>query len=329
MAAELFDMTKYLQENMLLSGTYVINGAQGAGKTSLMKALAITDWRYHGAERKALAQQHIDELNKLDSSYNLTCPAHLYWDRSLCVLNAKPYFMSWQVDISQIGLPDGKLPTQYFPKYSFVVQDEYESLLDNREFKQNAALKRNIFDRAKYARHNQMTIIFAGQVLDRGDMNIRKLATDVFYIYEQKHIYALESLESYKMRLKRHDYMQKKGFAKNVAKPVRQNKVIATEWTFSWIKSQMRNQAEEMKSFDIKIDTDSFYKLCKFRFDGDIRRHYNSFEGEAYHLYGIDDYYVKEPTSNMLDRNSVNNFNIRTPRKYEIVVDAQKEEAKQ
>ena len=50
-----YTFTEQLKEQRMPSGFFVIAGQQGAGKTSLMAAITITDYLYHGRV-KALAE---------------------------------------------------------------------------------------------------------------------------------------------------------------------------------------------------------------------------------------------------------------------------------
>lgn len=317
-----FDFTSYLKANPLPTGTYIVNGGQKTGKTGFMVAVEKTDWSFHGATRKALAEQHIAKLNAIPQTpkYDLHCPEHLYWSRSNVILHSKPLLQTHRCDISKMALPDAKYVTQYFPRYSFIIQPEYESLLDSREYKKNEGLKNNVFGLVKYAGHNFMTVMLDGQSFDRGDIYIRRLATDIFYIIKFELIYEEEPTELYHKRVERAKKYYKLGFTKSYKKPAKRQRCIGAEWTFTWIKNQVRNHIVELREEGVEASYSDYFKLCKFRFEGDdIRKCYNAFEGEAYFLHGIKDYEVESQLDYSLDRQSVDMFNKAVPRKYEQI----------
>lgn len=322
MREQLFDFTAYLQNNMLPTGTYIVNGGQKTGKTGFMVALEKTDWVYHGAERKAAAEHHIANLNALpqEEPYNLHCPEHLYWSRSNVVLHSKPLLQTHRCDISKMALPDVNISTQYFPRHSFIIQPEYESLLDSRKYKENTELKENIFALIKYAGHNFMTIMLDGQSFDRGDIYVRKLATDLFYIIKQDFLYEDESLRDYKQRVSKAKDLYRLGYTSRYKAPQRLRRCVGCEWIFTWSKNQQMNHAVELRENGIEINTSDYFKMCKFRFHGDdIRKCYNAFEGESYFLENIVDYNVENHFVQALDRESVTNFNKEVPRKYDKI----------
>lgn len=304
---------------MIPTGSYVVTGRQKGGKTGLMVAIEKTDWSYHGAERKALAEDHIKELNAIEQEnpYNLHCPAHLYWSKSTVVLCSKPFLKTHRCDISEMAMPNSKFKTQYFPRYSFIIQPEFDKLLSSRNYKDNSELKEEIFDMVKFEGHQFMTIMMDGQTLNRGDIIIREHATDVFFIFSQKKLYEDEPLEAYKKRIDRAKQMYRLGYVRTYKAPVRRRKCIGAEWIFDWTQNQIKNHINEIKADGIDVQYTDYYKLCKFTFIGDdVRKCYNAFEGENYFLEGIEDYFVEPHLENRLDRETVALFNKKVPRKY-------------
>jgi hypothetical protein len=267
----------------LQSGVHVIIGPQGCGKTSFGMALACEDYRWHRDDRLAEARKEVAKMQAVDASYNsLRVPACPYRTRTRLFLpNGKP---TYHIDISQFGLPEGQADVQYLPKSTFVFCDEIDSFMDSRRWQED---KQYITDGFKYVRHHDITFVGDAQCFDKIDISIRRLTTDIYYITSKKDY-----------------YNQPKWWAKLVPR-ARERKIIRTEWRFIHVKQQLMSNAQQLKSLGIETPVSSYFRKCKFVYEGDIYSQYNSYSGAPYWYNGIKIYEIEEHPHNNLTRAGV------------------------
>lgn len=260
-------------------GVYLIAGPQGVGKTSFMNALISIDFKYHGAERLAMAQAEIDMLNKI--GYNLKVPPCAYRTRSKLFLpNGKP---TYHTDISQFGLPGRRPGVQYFPPYTVIGCDEIDSFMDCREWNKNASMKADIIDAFKYIRHHDIVFLGDLQSFSKVDAAVRKLTTDVIYILRKKDVYGK------KRRLSR------------------KKTLLRTEWEFIWVKHQQAENAESLREMGIDVHEKNARK-CKLIYEGNIYQQYNSQSGKPYWYRGIKQFTVEKHPENVFSPEGVEKY---------------------
>ena len=141
--------------------------------------------------------------------------------------------------------------------------------------------KANVIDAIKWCGHNRLTFIGDAQVFARLDAAVRALATDQWYVLSRRDFYEDED-------------GRPRPWWRLLFRKKPQHRVIRTEWTFLWIKNQMKVQAAELRTLGEVIDTAEYVRKCKFVYYGNIYERYNSESGRAYWLKGIIDYYVEE-----------------------------------
>lgn len=294
-----YTVDEELREHMLPSGFYVICGRQRAGKGSLGAAVMDTDCTYHCAERLSLAQHQIDELNAIPQSepYNLHLPDFPYRSKNRMLLG-EDYRPTYHIDVNQFALPDGQKNVQYLPPYTLVHCEEIDAYMNCRSWDKASVEKANVIDAIKWLGHNDLTFIGDAQVFGRLDAAVRALTTDIWYILGRRDYY---------------DKGNRKGFFRRRESP----KIVRTEWTFLWIKNQMKVQAVELKSFGELVDGADFVRKCKFNYYGNIYCRYNSKSGRAYWLKDIKDYTVETHPDESPTREAVNDYCMRNTRRAE------------
>lgn len=276
-------VTDEFVDKMLPSGVYIIVGPQGVGKTSLMMAIMSTDFKYHGAERIQDAQADVAALNALpqEHPFKLTAPACAYRTRTKLTLpNGKP---TYHCDVSQFGLPEGQKDVQFFPKSTFLGFDEIDSFMDCRKWQQD---KQSIIDGLKYIRHQNLVFLGDAQNFDKIDAAVRRLTTDLFYVTGKHDVWVTHK------HLFRH--------------PTRE--LVATEWTFYWVKQQQVANAAALKSKGFDINEQSFVRKCKFIYQGNIYRQYDSLSGKPYWYNGLEKYEIEKHPTSGLTRDGIKQF---------------------
>ena len=95
------------------------------------------------------------------------------------------------------------------------------------------------------------------------------------------------------------------------------HRVIRTEWTFLWIKNQLKVQANTLKSLGEIVDESEYVRKCKFVYEGNIYDRYNAESGRLYWLQGIKDYFVEMHPSEIPTRDAVDDYCKRNARRAE------------
>lgn len=281
--------TEELKEQRMPPGFFVIAGQQGAGKTSLMAAITITDYIYHGNERLDEARAEINYMNAIDSSWQLHAPPLAYRGKDVLHLDPRRGVDTLHIDIRQFGLPGGKLNVQYLPPGTFLNFPELDADLNCREWS-NTPME--IIDAIKWLRHQDLTIMADMQSFYRGDKALRELTTDLWYVVERKDKYERVKWWS------------------------RRKKLVSTEWTFIWSKPQQNAALNEMLGKELPPKVEKTLRkclaegcrICRFRFEGNIYERYNSNSGKAYFYSGLDDFYVESHTPGDYRRESIEAF---------------------
>lgn len=297
-----FTVDVELRRNMLPTGFYVICGRQRAGKGALGTAVMDTDCTYHCTERLIKAQAEIDELNAIqqEEPYNLHLPDFPYRSKNKMLLGAD-YRPTYHIDVNQFALPDGQNNVQYIPPYTLVHCEEIDAYMNCRSWDKASVEKANVIDAIKWLGHNELSFIGDAQVFGRLDAAVRALTTDIWYLIKRKDFYEDdEKISPWKALFRRPEH-----------------RVIKTEWTFLWIKNQMKTQANELRTFGEMIDTAEYVRKCKFVYYGNIYERYNSKSGRPYWLKGIKDYYVETHPDDTPTREAVDDYCKRNARKAE------------
>lgn len=257
--------TDELIEKRMPFGFYVLCGAQGAGKTSLATAIMITDFEYHASERFESACKEVDELNRIDNTYDLHYPKSTYYSREPIALQGdiNNGYYTQKLDISEFGLPSDTWHPKYLPKSSFVFFPELDIDLSCREW---TKIPPEIMQAIKYVRHIDLTILADMQVFDRLEKGSRLLATDIFYVLRKNDKYKKYHWWS------KHKYLS------------------ATTWHFLWIKPQILEQARALKNYGVSIPVENYFKNMKFIFNGNIHEKYDSYSGAAHWRLNISDF---------------------------------------
>lgn len=293
-----------LRRNRLKPGAYAVTGPQRSGKSSWCVAAMDIDCRHHCEERLELAEDIIDNLNSLNQkdSYNLHLPDFPYRSNYEAILGPDDT-PTYHTDIPQFALPANQKNVQYFPPYTVVFADEPDSHLNCRSWEKNKEEKAHIVDAFKLVGHNFITWLGAVQVLSRLDAAIRTLITDNIFIIKKKDYYAEDNNKKSIWNLK----------------DERTKTVIKTEWTFLWIKHQIKEQAKELNSFGLNnlaeyIKVEDYVKKCTLVYYGNIYDHYNSESGQPYWFNNIEDYKVERHPSQSMTKEAVKDFCKRNTR---------------
>lgn len=286
-----------LREHMLPTGVYEIGGHQRVGKGSLGCAIMDTDSTYHGAERLALAQEFVDELNAQDD-YNLVLPEHLYYSKNKMLLTPD-YIETYHVDVLDVALPETK-DDMHFAPYSMFHLEEADAVMNARTWATGAEKKANVIDGEKWSGHHHLVILLDGQVHQRFDAAVRSMVTDRFFVYRRRDYYS--------------DDVPRKWwqFAHKD-----ENHVIRTEWKFLWIKNQLYQQATEMGKFGEFFKPEEYIKKCKFVYEGNIYERYNPNSGQKYWLKDIEEFACAPHPEDNMTRAAVTDYCERNARNAE------------
>ena len=247
------NLTKQLKKSPFPPGLFVINGCQGAGKTSCACAILRTDYKYWHKWRykqgKALAREFYEKNNiKLDVSETL------YFSSPSFVLDNRRGIKTWSIDLEKLGLPNDDHDVQYLPRGSVVFLHEVDVLAYCRDWQK---LDRYLRLLAKYCRHNLITIIFDLQEGGALDKALRDLVIDKYFILGSG--------------VKRFLFFWKR-----------------QTWEFYCIHNQNANALKEIASLEGKLNISDIAERGKFRVWGDVFDYYNSYSGVPYFLYGIE-----------------------------------------
>lgn len=289
-----FTFDQELREHMLPTGVYEICGHQRVGKGSLGCAIMDTDATYHGEERKALAQEFVDELNAQDD-YDLDLPENLLYYSKNKMLLTPDYVPTYHVDVLDVALPETE-DDMHFAPYSMFHLEEADAVMNARTWSTGAEKKANVIDGEKWCGHHNLTILIDGQVHARFDAAVRALTTDRFYVYRRRDYYSDDEPRKW-WQFKRDP-----------------NHVIRTEWDFLWIKNQIYQSAEELNKFGDFFAKDEYIKKCKFVYYGNIYERYNSKSGQKYWLKNIKNFACASHPEDNLSRKAVNDYCNRNAR---------------
>lgn len=289
-----YTFTEQLKEQRMPSGFFVIAGQQGAGKTSLMAAITITDYLYHGRERLDEARAEIEYMNAIDSSWQLHTPLLAYRGKDAVHLDPRAGVDSLHIDITRFGLPGGSLDVQHLPPGTFLCFPEIDADLNCREWTKTPM---EIIDAIKWLRHQDLTIIADMQSFDRVDAALRELTTDLWYVIDR-----------------RDRYERVKWWSKR-------KKLASTEWTFIWLKPQQNAVLRDVLRNDLTPHVEKMLRkcladgsrICRFVFEGNIYERYNSHSGKAYFYRGLEDFYVESHVPVDYSRASVEAFSESNP----------------
>ncbi|MDE6293828.1 MAG: hypothetical protein K2L88_04315 [Clostridiales bacterium] len=181
---------------------FIVDGEQGAGKTSFVVSLFRLDYKYQNRKMLEIAQSFIDEQNAIYARENRTLPKdkrikylelppHLYFSSINIALygrlnpNYDPENESdrrrhthW-INVQRLGLPNSEYEVQYFPYGSVVFIAEADLQLHSHDWQQISKYLRVLL---KYVRKNALTVIFDLQVNSELGKQLRELATDLITI---------------------------------------------------------------------------------------------------------------------------------------------------
>ncbi len=259
---------KELKENPLPVGFIIVEGIQGAGKTSLITALLSLDFKHWGKRRLEWAQYHINDINK--QGHRLKLPMHLYWSNTEIALNGsldKPHTIrTHYINTTNFGLPNPKYKVQRFPWYSVVVITEADLLLYCQDW---AKISSYVWNLLKYVRKNRMTVIFDLQDRSALGIQLRRLATDGIYVTASRNV------------------------------PPRFFGIFRqyTEWWFEWSKPKAIEHESNKTASERKARSSELSWKQKLKYKGNVYTQYDSYAEERYFLQGIDEdggYTVKE-----------------------------------
>ncbi len=294
---EPFTFDAELRQHMLPTGLYVICGRQRAGKGSLCCAIMDTDATYHADERRSLAQEKIDDINKQDD-YGLNLPEHLYYSKNKMYLT-EDYFETYHVDVLDVALPETEKDMHFAP-YSMFSLEEMDAVLNARTWKDGAQKKANVIDGYKWSGHQYLTILGDAQVHARLDAAARALTTDIFYILRRKDYYSDDEPRKWWQFARKED-----------------NHVIRTVWDFIWIKNQLYQESQTLNQFGDFIKKDDYIKKCRFVYEGNIYERYDSHSGKAYWYKNIKEFACAPHPDTSLSRDAVNDYCERNARRAE------------
>lgn len=284
-----YTFTEELKANRLPTGFYIIAGKQRIGKTSLSTAVMITDYLYHGNERLDEARAEINYMNAIDSSWQLHAPPIAYRSKDVVHMDPRRGVDTLHIDITQFGLPGGKLNVQYLPPGTFLNFPELDADLNCREWVKTPM---EIIDAIKWQGHQNLTIMADMQSFGRVDAALRELTTDLWYVVDRKDKYERVKWWS------------------------RRKKLASTEWTFLWLKPQENAMFRDVLRNDLPPNIEKWLRkrvmegcrICRFTFEGNIYERYNSNSGKAYFYSGLDDFYVESHTPGDYRRESIEAF---------------------
>ena len=246
------NLTKMLKSAPLPSGFYAICGEQGAGKTSLATALFKTDYRRHRQERKKMAVD-LAKRYYADSGIKLKISDTLYFSNNKMILDKRRGVETWEVDLQRLGLPNDDFEVQYLPRGSAVFIQEADILAFCRDWE---SLNNYLINLIKFVRHNLITLFFDMQVGGALDKALRRLLVGMYYVV--------------KSGVKRFLIFWKR-----------------QKWKFLYIRNQLNAVVKELSTLGVNLKV-KVAEWGSFRVWGDVFDSYNSFSGEPYFLYGIE-----------------------------------------
>ncbi len=236
----------------------LVDGEQGAGKTSLIVAWFRHDYLYHSKKRLDTAIKHYEviglNLKKLPNVDALK--THLYYSNVEIALKgalktAPKKFKTHNVTADDISLPDGIHPAKYFPWGSVIFIQEASDRWHAYDWNK---LAKNIRPWLKYLRQANLTLILDTHNDSDIAKQLRELATDELYVdssfYKPPRFFGLIKARS--------------------------------TWYFNWSLPQ-KIRAAERREDSIK----KYKKDVSFRIKGSVRTAYDSFSGEAHYLRGV------------------------------------------
>lgn len=247
------NLTKMLKSAPLPPGFYAICGEQGAGKTSLATALLNIDYRRWHKQRKEMA---IDLAKRffLSSGVKLNISDILYFSNNKIILDKHRGIETWEVDLQRLGLPNDDFEVQYLPRGSVVFIQEADILAFCRDWE---SLNNYLINLIKFVRHNLITLIFDMQVGGALDKALRRLLVGMYYVVSS-------------------------GISRFLIFWKRQ------KWKFLYIRNQLNAIVKELSSLGVNIKI-KVAEWGHFRVWGDVFDRYNSFSGEPYYLYRIEE----------------------------------------
>lgn len=269
-----------IKPKIIPPGVYVFVGGQGAGKTSLAQGVVRIIYKYYQKGINKEAQAQVDALNA-SKDYKLTLAKHNIYTNFLSYLDKKHKVTTHYIDTTCFGLPNKEYKVVHFPYGSTIVIDEADIILsckDNR-------FRRYIIALIKYARHNNLRLIFIVQSFSALQKRVRELVQFVFFINKQ---------------------IVKKFFCC----------IYKIKWLISVLDNFQRQFLEIKKECGCTIsekEMNSCFTSFKFKYRGNVFKTYDSEIGKAYFLSGLKRYeYVQHPIFNY-DRKSIEEFCLAHP----------------
>ncbi len=273
------ELKKTYKPERLGSKFIVVNGKQGVGKSSLCNGIIANNYRFYNEEIVEEARSIADRLNE-KYGYNLEIADHLIFTSSSLVLSFKKKLKSHLIDIPNFALPNKQFKVQYFPYGSIVYIMEADILLNCRDYKD---LNMYLYNLLKYFRHQNMTIIFDCQSINRLDKSIQEIITDIFFVYERE----IEDISFMKNKVR----IDTKKFT----------------WKYIHIDNQSLRMQKEFAQFKMDLGVDPIKKE-EYVFIGDIHKFYKSRSATPYFYHNIEKYEYIPHIKFMLDRVSVNKY---------------------
>lgn len=250
---------------------FIVDGEQGAGKTSLIVSWLREDFRRHNTARLAEAQMHVNRINETYKRLNrnrkpedrydfLQLPPHLYFSNVDIALKGKftdtpdTRYRTHFINVQNLGLPNSKYEVQYLPWGSVVFIQEADLQLFSHNWQRIADHLRVLL---KYVRKNALTVVFDLQTDSALGKQLRDLATDLI------------DMET------------------SLFTPARFFGLIRpkTTWYFAWSYPQ-RQRAAEARGEEKALKNYVF--RGSYRCRENVRLAYDSFSEELYFLKGIE-----------------------------------------
>lgn len=259
-------MNFHLEETIKLYGipsgrVIIVDGEQGAGKTSLVTAMLRLDFAHHKDDRLNIARAHyrhkgLDLLKLPDTS---ALKSHLYYSNVEIALKgtlatAKPENKTHNVTADDICLPDGTHPAMYFPWGSIIFIQEGSDKWHSHDWQK---LAKTIRPWLKYLRQANLTLIIDTHNDSDIAKQLRDLFTDEYYVDN------------------------------HLVKPARFFGLIKSKitWYFNYSTPQKMHSAER-RGENIK----AYSQNVSFRTKDGVFEAYDSYSGEILFLRGIYNY---------------------------------------